>query len=63
MVHASDDPARLTPHQRLIEIAAILARGFVRLRTAQRQEAGAPGECERRRDDGAAGRADAPGDR
>ena len=62
MAHASDDPARLTPHQRLTEIAAILARGFLRLRAAKRREAGALGECEPRRD-GAAGRADVPGDR
>jgi len=32
MRHALDDPAELSPHQRLLEIAAILARGVRRLR-------------------------------
>lgn len=59
MAHATEDPSRLSPHERLTEIAALLAGGFLRLRAAQRREAGAPRECELEHRDVPAGRDDA----
>jgi hypothetical protein len=39
MLHSTDDPADLTPDQRRREIAAILARGVLRLHWMLRAEA------------------------
>lgn len=41
------DPAKMTPEERLTEVAAILAHGILRLLT---RRGGAPGSAGRRRD-------------
>lgn len=39
-MHATIDPARMTPEERLAEITAILARGLLRLHTRKALPAG-----------------------
>ncbi len=62
MAYATDDPSRLSPHERLTEIAALLARGFLRLRGVQRREAGALRECDPQYREARLGHDDAPCD-